>query len=272
MNLVADINNQFEALLSLDSIEVLYNENILGVGNVSLTVGAGEIVAILGANGAGKSTTLKAISGIAKTERAEITVGSIHYQGEKINGVAPHKLAQRSIVHVLEGRRVFSHLTVEENLKAGSFLRRPNRQQMKNQIEEIYEWFPRLKDKRSTLAGLTSGGEQQMLALGRALLTKPKLVLLDEPSMGLAPIIVQEIFDIVSRLNKTNGVSFLIAEQNIYMSLEHAHRGYVLANGQVVLTGTAKDLANLKNLHEYYFGSSADGSDPTNAENNMNIR
>lgn len=167
-----------------------------------------------------------------------------------------------SIVHVLEGRRVFSHLSVEENLKAGSFLRRPTRQDMKRQIEEIYEWFPRLKDKRDTLAGLTSGGEQQMLALARALLTQPKLVLLDEPSMGLAPIIVQEIFDIVSKLNRTQGVSFLIAEQNIHMSLAHAHRGYVLANGQVVLTGTAEDLANLDNLHEYYFGSSIDQLEP----------
>ena len=262
MNLVSDIDHWREPLLSLDGVKVVYNENILGVGNVSLEVGSGEIIAILGANGAGKSTTLKAISGIAKTERAEITSGNINFQGEKINGIAPYKLAQRSIVHVLEGRRVFSHLSVEENLKAGSFLRQPTRQEMKRQIEEIYEWFPRLKDKRDTLAGLTSGGEQQMLALGRALLTKPKLVLLDEPSMGLAPIIVQEIFDIVSKLNRTNGVSFLIAEQNIHMSLAHAHRGYVLANGQVVLTGTAEDLANLDNLHEYYFGSSIDQLEP----------
>jgi len=262
LNLVSDIDHWREPLLSLDGVKVVYNENILGVGNVSLEVGSGEIIAILGANGAGKSTTLKAISGIAKTERAEITAGNINFQGEKINGIAPYKLAQRAIVHVLEGRRVFSHLSVEENLKAGSFLRQPTRQEMKRQIEEIYEWFPRLKDKRDTLAGLTSGGEQQMLALGRALLTKPKLVLLDEPSMGLAPIIVQEIFDIVSKLNRTNGVSFLIAEQNIHMSLAHAHRGYVLANGQVVLTGTAEDLANLDNLHEYYFGSSIDQLEP----------
>nr|WP_242509506.1 ABC transporter ATP-binding protein [Rhodovulum imhoffii] len=241
-------------MLSVDGVEVVYDEHILGVADISVTVNPGEIVAILGANGAGKSTTLKAISGIAQTERAKITKGSIRFKGDQINGIAPHKLAKRNIVHVLEGRRVFSHLTVEENLKAGSFLRRPARREMERRIEEIYDWLPRLRDKRKTLAGLTSGGEQQMLAIGRALLTQPELVLLDEPSMGLAPIIVQEIFEIVSRLNRENGVSFLVAEQNIHVSLAHAHRGYVIANGHAVLSGSASELAAREDLHEFYLG------------------
>lgn len=254
MNARIDTNDSPFALLEVDSIEVVYDEHILGVADISLSVDQGEIVAILGANGAGKSTTLKAISGIAQTERAEVTRGGVQFKGESIQGVAPHKLAKRNIVHVLEGRHVFSHLTVEENLKAATFLNKPSRSEMENEIEQIYTWLPRLKEKRRTQAGLTSGGEQQMLAIGRALLTKPELVLLDEPSMGLAPIIVQEIFEIVSQLNRDNGVSFLVAEQNIHVSLAHAHRGYVIANGHVVLSGAARELAEREDLHELYLG------------------
>ncbi len=250
----AEIQHSADTLLSVEAIKVVYDEHILGVADVSLEVGRGEVVAVLGANGAGKSTTLKAISGIARTERAQITEGAVHFKGANINGIAPHKLALRNIVHVLEGRRVFAHLTVEENLKAGCFLRRPRRREMERQIEEIYSWLPRLRDKRKTLAGLTSGGEQQMLAIGRALLTQPELVLLDEPSMGLAPLLVQEIFEIVSRLNRENGVSFLVAEQNIHVSLGHAHRAYVIANGHVVLKGQAEDLLQRDDLHEFYLG------------------
>lgn len=243
-------------LLDVRNIEVVYDESILGVADVAFWVHPGEIMAILGANGAGKSTTLKAISGIATTERARITKGEIWFHGETIGGISPHKLAKRGMVHVLEGRRVFTHLTVEENLRCGTFLRNPSRGEMNDKIEQIYEWLPRLRDKRSTQAGLTSGGEQQMLAIGRALLTQPELVLLDEPSMGLAPIIVDEIFEIVSSLNRESGVSFVVAEQNIRVSLAHAHRACVIANGQVVLTGAASELADRGDLHEIYLGLS----------------
>lgn len=254
MNISDSSNENVEAFLSVESAEVVYDESILGVSDVSLVVNEGEIVVLLGANGAGKSTTLKAISGIAKTERARITKGNIFFKGERIQNIAPHKLTLRNIVHVLEGRHVFSHLTVEENLMCGTFLRKPSRQEMEDDIERVYSWFPRLKQKRKTKAGLTSGGEQQMLAIGRALLTKPELVLLDEPSMGLAPILVAEIFEIIARLNQEEGMSFLVAEQNMRVSLAHAHRACVIANGHVVLSGAADELAAREDLHELYLG------------------
>ena len=248
-------------ILEVDGIEVIYDESILGVSDVSLAVGRGEIVAVLGANGAGKSTTLKAISGILQTERARVSKGTIHFKGESIAGEMPHKLARKNIVHVLEGRRVFSHLTVEENLQCGAFLRKPSRAELNASIEEVYAWLPRLRDKRKTQAGLTSGGEQQMLAIGRALLTQPELMLLDEPSMGLAPIITEEIFSIVSNLNREKGVSFLVAEQAIHLSLKHAHRAYLIGTGKVVLSGSAQELADRDDLHELYLkGADRNGS------------
>jgi branched-chain amino acid transport system ATP-binding protein len=242
-------------VLTVAEIEVIYDGSILAVSDISLEVGESEIVALLGANGAGKSTTLKAISGIAQTDRARVSRGTIRFKGEPITGIAPNLLAGRGIVHVLEGRHVFTHLTVEENLRCGGFLRRPSRRELDHDIEQVYAWFPRLKVKRTVQAGLTSGGEQQMLAIGRALLTRPTLVLLDEPSMGLAPILVQEIFEIVTQLNREKGVAFLIAEQNINVSLRHAHRGYVIDNGRVALTGSANDLLSQGNLHEIYLGN-----------------
>lgn len=241
-------------LLSVRQIEVIYDGAILAVADVSLDVHAGEVVALLGSNGAGKSTTFKAISGLVQADRALVTQGVVHWRGQRVDGVAPNLLARQGIVHVLEGRHVFAHLTVEENLRCGTFARRLSRSATESALERIYSWFPRLKTKRSTFAGLTSGGEQQMLAIGRALLTEPALVLLDEPSMGLAPIIVQEIFDIITRLNRDEGMSFLVAEQNINVALHHAHRAYVLETGRVVLSGTASELLARDDLHEIYLG------------------
>lgn len=241
-------------LLSVDSIEVIYGGNILAVADVSLHVRHGEIVALLGSNGAGKSTTLKAISGLIHTDRAEISRGAIRFGSNNVTREPANLKAKRGVVHVLEGRRVFAHLTVEENLRSGTFLHRRSRQQTGEHVEEIYTWFPRLKVKRKTRAGLLSGGEQQMLAIGRALLTRPKLILLDEPSMGLAPIIVAEIFELITDLNKQSHIAFLIAEQNMSLSLRHAHRGYILENGRLALDGTAEDLLARKDLHEFYLG------------------
>jgi branched-chain amino acid transport system ATP-binding protein len=246
-----------EPLLDVRGIEVIYDGAILAVADVSLSVAPGEIVTLLGANGAGKSTTLKAISGLVVADRALVSRGEILLRGENITGVAPNLLTARGIVHVLEGRHVFSHLTVEENLRAGAFLRGPSRHQIERDLDEIYTYFPRLKTKRKTQAGLTSGGEQQMLAIGRALLTRPELVLLDEPSMGLAPMIVEEIFEIVTSLNGSKGTSFLIAEQNITVSLRHAHRGYVLDSGRVALGASAENLLGRNDLHEIYLGIAA---------------
>jgi branched-chain amino acid transport system ATP-binding protein len=257
----ASIENQLDPasapLLDARGIEVIYEGAILAVAEVSLSVTGGEVVALLGANGAGKSTTLKAISGLLATDRARVSQGDICFRGESIIDVAPNLLTRRGIVHVLEGRHVFGHLTVEENLRAGAFLRRPSRRQIERDLEEIYAYFPRLKAKRKIQAGLASGGEQQMLAIGRALLTRPDLMLLDEPSMGLAPMIVEEIFEIVMALNRSKGTSFLIAEQNITVCLRHAQRGYVLENGRVALRSSAEDLLGRKDLHEIYLGITA---------------
>jgi branched-chain amino acid transport system ATP-binding protein len=241
-------------LLEVSNIEVVYGGAILAVADVSLTIGNGEIVALLGANGAGKSTVLKAISGLASADRAKVRRGHIRLGGEDILGLAANKLAARGIVHVMEGRHVFPHLTVKENLLTGAFLHRPSRKELKRQLDDVYAWFPRLRDKQSTQAGLTSGGEQQMLAIGRAFLTQPRLVLLDEPSMGLAPRIVQEIFEIIVRLNREKGTAFLLAEQNAALSLAYARRAYVLDTGRVALEGPAADLAARDDLHRIYLG------------------
>ncbi|WP_287815797.1 ABC transporter ATP-binding protein [Pseudomonas sp.] len=242
-------------LLRVDDIEVIYDGAILAVAGVSLRVEQGTIVALLGANGAGKSTTLSAISGLLQAERARVSRGSIHFRQAESTRTAPSQLAYQGIAHVLEGRHVFAHLTVEENLRTGGFLRNPSRKQLAADVEQVYTWFPRLKTKRTTLAGLTSGGEQQMLAIGRALMTRPSLVLLDEPSMGLAPIIVDEIFEIVAQLNQREGVSFLVAEQNLNVVLRHAHYGYVLENGRVAHEGPAELLASSDDLHRFYLGA-----------------
>lgn len=242
------------ALLTVDDIEVIYDGTILAVAGVSLRVEPGGIVALLGANGAGKSTTLKAISGLVQADRARVSRGHIHFQGEDATGTPANVLARQGIVHVLEGRHVFAHLSIEENLRTGGFLRKPSRQALEQDLERIYAWFPRLKSKRKTQAGLTSGGEQQMLAIGRALMTQPRLVLLDEPSMGLAPMIVEEIFAIVAQLNTQQGVSFLIAEQNINVALRHASYAYIVENGRVVSEGSAKALAMREDIQRFYLG------------------
>lgn len=241
-------------LLQVEDIEVIYDGAILALSGVSLAIRPGGIVALLGANGAGKSTTLKAISGLLRADRAEVTRGNIQYGGRSILEDPSHQLVKQGIVHVLEGRHVFPQLTVEENLRSGGFVSHAHRNSLESALERVYGWFPRLKLKRAIQAGYTSGGEQQMIALGRALMTKPSLVLLDEPSMGLAPIIMEEIFDIVAQLNVAEGVSFLVAEQNIPLALKHAHYGYVLETGRVVSQGTAQSLLADDALQAAYLG------------------
>ena len=243
-----------DPLLQVRDIEVIYDGAILAVAGVSLSVPRGGIVALLGANGAGKSTTLKAISGLVRAERAEVSRGSIEFLGHDTAGVDPSHRVRQGMVHVLEGRHVFPQLTVEDNLRSGGFVRGLSRRELAQDLERIYAWFPRLKTKRKTQAGLTSGGEQQMVAIGRALMTRPTLVLLDEPSMGLAPIIVQEIFQIVAQLNREAQVSFLIAEQNINVALKYASSAYVLDTGRVVLSGSADELLARGDLHDFYLG------------------
>ncbi|WP_375738993.1 ABC transporter ATP-binding protein [Pseudomonas boanensis] len=243
-------------ILQVDDIEVLYEQVILAVRGVSLTVREGQVVALLGANGAGKSTTLKAIAGLVRAERGEVVRGAIRYQGRDVTRSAPQALASAGLVQVLEGRHCFAHLTVEENLLTGAFARpRIGRGELREELARIYDWFPRLKTRRRSLAGYTSGGEQQMVAIGRALIARPRLVLLDEPSMGLAPQIVEEIFDIVGELNRRDGVSFLVAEQNIDVALRHAHHAYVLESGRVVDQGPAGELAARGDLHDFYLGA-----------------
>lgn len=242
------------SLLTVNDIEVIYDGAILAVAGVSLSVPKGAIVALLGANGAGKSTTLKAISGLVRAERAEVSRGVIEYAGRDLAGIDPSQRVREGMVHVLEGRHVFGQLSVEDNLRSGGFVCRLSRKDMEHDLERIYTWFPRLKTKRHTRAGLTSGGEQQMVAIGRALMTRPTLVLLDEPSMGLAPMIVQEIFAIIAQLNREQQVSFLIAEQNINVALTYASHGYVLDTGRVALSGSAAELLARGDLHDIYLG------------------
>ncbi|MGV8862941.1 MAG: ABC transporter ATP-binding protein [Pseudomonas sp.] len=241
-------------ILQIDNIEVLYEKAILAVRGVSLKVPEGAVVVLLGANGAGKSTTLKAASNLISAERGEVVKGQILYRGQNITRSSTSHLVANGLAQVLEGRHCFAHLTVEENLLIGAFVRKPSRQALKASLERIYAYFPRLKERRKSLTGYTSGGEQQMVAIGRALMAEPRLVLLDEPSMGLAPQIVEEIFEIVDQLNRHDGVSFLIAEQNINVALRYAQYAYVLESGQVVSEGPAHILAQREDIHDFYLG------------------
>jgi branched-chain amino acid transport system ATP-binding protein len=242
-------------LLQVTDIEALYGQAILALRGVSLKVDQGAIVALLGANGAGKTTTLKAISNLLPSERGALSRGSITWREEPTRHLDPAALVAKGIVQVLEGRHVFPQLTVEENLLTGGFLRRPSKRQLLDDLERIYGWFPRLKQRRKSRCGLTSGGEQQMVAIGRALMTHPVLVLLDEPSMGLAPIIVEEIFGVIRQLNREEGVSFLLAEQNANLVLRFADYGYVLENGRVAAAGSAAELAARGDVKEFYLGA-----------------
>ena len=245
------------ALLSVNNIEAIYDHVILVLKGVTLEVKEGKISAVLGANGAGKSTTLKSISNLLGAERGEVTKGSITYNGEAIEALTPNDLVKRGVIQVMEGRHCFEHLNVEENLLTGAYTRRSDRRGVAADLELVYEYFPRLRERRKSLAGYISGGEQQMVAIGRALMARPKLMLLDEPSMGLAPQLVEEIFGIVSRLNKEQGVSFLLAEQNAAIALRYADHGYVLENGRIVMDGPAEQLADNEDIKEFYLGMSA---------------
>jgi branched-chain amino acid transport system ATP-binding protein len=242
-------------ILQVDQIAVTYSQIIPALRGVSLTVAAGAIVALLGGNGAGKSTTLKAVSNLIRAERGELTGGRVAYRGQAITDANPWALAGQGLVQVLEGRRCFAHLSVEDNLRVGAFVRRPKASEIAADLERVYAIFPRLKERRQTLAGYTSGGEQQMVAIGRALMARPSLVLLDEPSMGLAPQVVEEIFEIVATLNREEGVSFLLAEQNATTALRYAQYGYVLEGGRVVGEGPAGELAQLEILRDAYLGA-----------------
>jgi len=243
-----------EPILEVKNIEVVYDHVILVLKGVSLTVPKSSIVALLGANGAGKTTTLKAISNLIRAERGEVTKGTIEFDGERVDRLTPNDVVRRGCIQVMEGRRCFGHLTVEENLLTGAFTRQDGKAAIRHDLDLVYGYFPRIKERRSALAGYTSGGEQQMTALGRALMSRPKMILLDEPSMGLAPQIVEEIFGIVKRLNEQEGVSFLLAEQNTYMALRYARYGYILENGRVVLDGEAKSLRENEDVKEFYLG------------------
>jgi branched-chain amino acid transport system ATP-binding protein len=241
-------------MLVVNNIEVLYDRVILVLKGVSLTVPRGGIVALLGANGAGKTTTLKAISNLLRTERGEVTKGAILFDGVEVQALSPSELVRRGCIQVMEGRHCFAHLTIEENLLTGAFTRHDGSAAIRSDLELVYSYFPRLRERRSAIAGYASGGEQQMCAIGRALMSRPKMILLDEPSMGLAPQIVEEIFEIVGNLNAKEGVSFLLAEQNTNMALKYARHGYILENGRVVMDGEAKSLAQNEDVKEFYLG------------------
>ena len=243
-------------ILVLNNIEVIYDRVVLVLKGVSLSVPQGGIVALLGANGAGKSTTLKAISNLIRAERGEVTKGSVHFKGERIDRMAADDLVRRGCIQVMEGRHCFGHLTIEENLLTGAYTRRDGRAAVARDLEAIYATFPRLKQRRTAQAGYTSGGEQQMCAIGRAMMSKPQMILLDEPSMGLAPQIDEEIFCIMRDLNARDGVSFLLAEQNTHIALRYATHGYILENGRVVLDGAADVLAGNEDVKEFYLGVS----------------
>ena len=247
-----------DAILSLNNIEVVYDHVILVLKGVSLTVPKGAIVALLGANGAGKTTTLKAISNLLRAERGDVTKGQIIFSGERIDQLDPAALVKRGICQVMEGRHCFQHLTVEENLLTGAYTRGYIGAGVKESLDKVYSYFPRLKERRGSQSGYTSGGEQQMTAIGRALMAQPKMILLDEPSMGLAPQIVEEIFEIVKGLNVKEGVSFLLAEQNTNMALKYASHGYILENGRVVMDGEARALAANEDVKEFYLGVAGD--------------
>jgi branched-chain amino acid transport system ATP-binding protein len=246
-------------LLNVNGIEVIYNHVILVLKGVSLQVPEGGIVALLGGNGAGKTTTLRAVSNLLAGERGEVTKGSIELRGEKIQNLTTHDLVERGVVQVMEGRRCFAHLTIEENLMTGAYTRKLSRADVHSELEKVYAYFPRLKTRRTSQAAYTSGGEQQMCAIGRALMAKPKMVLLDEPSMGLAPQIVEEVFGIVKDLNAKEKVTFLLAEQNTNIALRFADYGYILESGRVVMDGQAKALRENEDVKEFYLGVSKEG-------------
>ena len=247
---------QKDRILSVNNIEVIYDHVILVLKGVSLDVPRGGIVALLGANGAGKATTLKAISNLLHAERGDVTKGSILFNDAEVQDLSPNELVRRGCIQVMEGRHCFGHLTIEENLLTGAFTRRDGRAAIKRDLDLVYTYFPKLGERKDSLAGYTSGGEQQMCAIGRALMSRPKMILLDEPSMGLAPQIVEEIFEIVKNLNEKEGVSFLLAEQNTNMALRFARYGYILENGRVVMDGEAKALAENEDVKEFYLGIS----------------
>ncbi len=241
-------------LLAVNNIEVIYDHVILVLKGVSLSVPEGGIVALLGANGAGKTTTLKAVSNLLGAERGEVTKGTIELAGERVEELSPNALVRRGVVQVMEGRHCFEHLTVEENLLTGAYTRSDGGRAIAEDLERVYRYFPRLKERRTSLAGYISGGEQQMCAIGRALMARPKMILLDEPSMGLAPQLVEEIFEIVKQLNETEGVSILLAEQNTNIALKYAKYGYILENGRIVLDGDARALRENEDVKEFYLG------------------
>ncbi len=245
-------------ILSVNNIEVIYNHVILVLKGVSLNVPKGGIVAILGANGAGKTTTLKAVSNLLHGERGEVTKGNIVFNGDEVQALSPNELVRRGCIQVMEGRHCFGHLTIEENLLTGAFTRKDGNAAIKRHLDLVYDYFPRLRERRSSLAGYTSGGEQQMCAIGRALMSKPSMILLDEPSMGLAPQLVQEIFEIVRDLNVKEGVSFLLAEQNTNIALKFATYGYILESGRVVMDGIASELSENEDVKEFYLGIGGD--------------
>jgi branched-chain amino acid transport system ATP-binding protein len=245
-------------VLNVNGIEVIYNHVILVLKGVSLNVPEGKIVAILGGNGAGKTTTLRAVSNLLRGERGEVTKGSIELRGERIENLSPADLVQRGVVQVMEGRHCFAHLTIEENLLTGSYTRKDKGEIAAN-LDKVYTYFPRLKTRRTSQAAYTSGGEQQMCAIGRALMTNPSMVLLDEPSMGLAPQIVQEVFEIVKDLNSKEKVTFLLAEQNTNMALKYADYGYIMESGRVVMDGVASDLAHNAAVKEFFLGMGGGG-------------
>jgi branched-chain amino acid transport system ATP-binding protein len=255
----ATVPEAARSLLAVNNIEVVYDHVILVLKGVSLAVQERGIVALLGANGAGKTTTLKAISNLLRAERGEVTKGSIELAGRSITALSPSDLVKLGVVQVMEGRHCFEHLTVEENLLTGAYTRRDGKAAIERDLEMVYGYFPRLKERRRAQAGYTSGGEQQMTAIGRALMARPKVILLDEPSMGLAPQLVEEIFEIVARLNAEAGVTFLLAEQNTNVALRYADYGYILENGRVVLDGDAAALRGNEDVKEFYLGLSSSG-------------
>lgn len=248
-----------ENLLEVNNIEVIYNHVILVLKGVSLRVPKGGITALLGGNGAGKTTTLKAISNLLASERGEVTKGNIILRGERIQDLNPADLVKRGVIQVMEGRHCFEHLTVEENLLTGAYTRNASKGDINADLEMVYAYFPRLKERRRSQAGYTSGGEQQMVAIGRALMSRPETILLDEPSMGLAPQLVEQIFEIVKSLNENEGLTFLLAEQNTNVALRYAHYGYILESGRVVMDGPAKELRENPDVKEFYLGMSDEG-------------
>ena len=252
----AALSDKAVTLLSVNNIEVVYDHVILVLKGVSLEVPEGGIVALLGANGAGKTTTLKSISNLLVAERGDITKGTIEFKGESTQGMSANQLVKRGVIQVMEGRRCFEHLTVEENLLTGAFTRSDGSSAIRQDLELVYTYFPRLKERRSSTSGYTSGGEQQMTALGRALMAKPKMILLDEPSMGLAPTLVEEIFEIMQQLNQNEQVTFLLAEQNTNMALRYCRYGYILESGRVVMDGDADTLLGNQDVKEFYLGVS----------------